>query len=209
MIKFKYNPLKYIYITSKFGVRVHPVTGVRGSFHNGIDLRASAGTPLYAVEDGTVVVSRANSGGVTKGFGYFTVIQHNGFCTLYAHLRSIHLKAGTKVKAGDLIGYSGATGAIAGAHLHFEVRTGQYDGNFFSKDSSGKNYSAIDPEIYILVEEKVIVKEKSWEQKLGEESIDTLSKLGMIENAEDWKSKDLTSATPLWLTFTLFARSNK
>ena len=102
-----------------------------GALHRAIDLRALVGTPVFAAEDGTVRVVYHWNGRVTQGdtnsYGNMVKIEHTAYKggkleTLYAHLNSITVKAGQKVKTGEVIGYSGQTGNCFGAHLHFEVR---------------------------------------------------------------------------------------
>lgn len=104
-----------------------------GSLHQAIDLRTQNGTdykrPLYAAEEGTVDQTQ-NWDGHTKvgmqSYGNMIRIKHSPYKgktlqTRYAHLSSYCVKVGQKVKEGELIGYSGVTGNVFGAHLHFEV----------------------------------------------------------------------------------------
>ena len=100
-----------------------------GQAHNAIDLRAALRTPVYAAEDGTVDQTQLWDG-VTKtgmqSYGVMCRIRHADYkggelCTRYAHLTSLCVRRGDTVKEGQLIGYSGATGACYGSHLHFEV----------------------------------------------------------------------------------------
>ena len=103
-----------------------------GSAHNAIDLRAAVGTPVYAAEDGTVDQVQAWDGHTKTGmqsYGNMVRLRHadyNGHTlqTRYAHLSRLCVAAGDTVKEGQLIGYSGATGNVQGAHLHFEVICG-------------------------------------------------------------------------------------
>ena len=91
--------------------------------HNGIDLRASIGTPILAAEDGRVK-STGNSDVVCPGgsYGRWILIEHpNRLATLYAHLSLIRTATGEEVKKGQVIGYSGDTGYTTGPHLHFTV----------------------------------------------------------------------------------------
>jgi murein DD-endopeptidase MepM/ murein hydrolase activator NlpD len=104
-------------ITSGFGPRTHPIYGDT-RMHTGIDFGASAGTPIRAAADGTVV-----SAGPLGGYGNATVIDHgNGLATLYGHQSSIAVSPGQRVNRGQVIGYVGCTGLCTGPHLHFEVR---------------------------------------------------------------------------------------
>lgn len=85
--------------------------------HNGIDLAASQGTPIYAVRAGTVTLSRWHA-----GYGYAVIIDHgDGVETLYAHASQLLVYEGQEVSAGDRIALVGNTGYSFGAHLHFET----------------------------------------------------------------------------------------
>lgn len=118
MIKLNSLILDNITVTSDFGMRNLTVNGKKYWWHNGIDLKAKTGDKVYAAADGVVQVAKNNQG----GYGLYIVIDHNCFGSLYAHLSKINVQVGQKVKAGDLIGFTGNTGASTGAHLHFEVR---------------------------------------------------------------------------------------
>ncbi|MEZ4546446.1 MAG: M23 family metallopeptidase [Thermodesulfobacteriota bacterium] len=97
--------------------------GKRGRrFHWGIDIPAPSGTPIRAPADGLVLVSTNGGKGFT-GYGRVVVIAHgNGISTLYAHNRSNEVKAGSCIRAGEVLGKVGATGNATGNHLHFEIR---------------------------------------------------------------------------------------
>lgn len=106
-------------ITSGFGMRRHPITE-RMAMHGGADLRAPMGTPVHATADGVVewAAKQHNS-----GLGKVVRVVHNfGFTTLYGHLDRIEVRPGQFVQRGDLLGYSGNTGASTAPHLHYEVR---------------------------------------------------------------------------------------
>lgn len=103
-------------ITCPYGMRKHPITGVR-KLHTGIDLRATTGTKVYASNGGTVTTSAYSS-----AWGNYIIISHGGgLTTLYAHLSRRSVSKGDKVKRGDIIGYTGNTGYSTGPHLHFEI----------------------------------------------------------------------------------------
>ena len=112
-------PIPFAAVTSRFGPRTHPILGtVR--VHTGIDLRAGTGTPVRAAGDGEVIIA-----GVRGGYGNAVVVGHGGnLATLNAHLSSILVSPGQKVKAGQIVGLVGSTGMSTGPHLHFEVRIG-------------------------------------------------------------------------------------
>jgi murein DD-endopeptidase MepM/ murein hydrolase activator NlpD len=106
-------------LRSRFGYRVHPIFKTR-KLHTGVDLAAKTGTPIYAAGDG--VIEKA---GWSSGYGRYTVIRHvNGFETGYGHQTRFAegIKAGVRVKQGQLIGYVGSTGNSTGPHLHFEIK---------------------------------------------------------------------------------------
>jgi murein DD-endopeptidase MepM/ murein hydrolase activator NlpD len=110
-------PVEGFTLTSGFGMRNHPVLGGRRS-HNGVDLAAPTGTPVYATADG--IVSRAEYFG---SYGNYIQIEHGGELeTRYAHLSDYAVAAGEQVRKGQLIGYVGSTGRSTGPHLHYEVR---------------------------------------------------------------------------------------
>jgi LysM repeat protein len=105
----------------------HPVPGARRTQgihgYNGVDLAASAGTPILAAGAGEVIVAKGS--GWNGGYGNYVVIKHsNGTQTLYAHLSSVSVGMGESVSAGESIGIIGNTGKSTGVHLHFEVRGG-------------------------------------------------------------------------------------
>lgn len=103
-------------INSRFGLRPHPISGYT-RHHKGVDYRAPQGTPVVSSGDGVVV--RANWYG---NYGNYILVRHNNeYSTAYAHLSKISVKAGDRVRQGQVIGAVGATGNTTGAHLHYEV----------------------------------------------------------------------------------------
>ena len=104
-----------------------------GSAHNAIDLRTNQGgstkKPVYAAEDGTVDQTQTWDGHTTSGmqsYGTMLRLRHADYAgstlqTRYAHLSELCVSYGQQVQEGDLIGYTGTTGNVDGAHLHFEV----------------------------------------------------------------------------------------
>ncbi len=106
-------------MSSQFGVRRHPILGYR-RLHAGVDYAARHGTPIMAVSDGVVTYS-----GRHGGHGNYVRIDHGGrLGSGYAHMSSIAVSSGTRVRAGQVIGYVGSTGLSTGPHLHFEVYQG-------------------------------------------------------------------------------------
>ena len=105
-------------ITSPYGMRKHPVTG-NYKLHNGVDLRAKTGTPIYSPANGVV-----RWVGWTDGGGNQISVNHEnkGIRTGYAHLSKILVKKGDVVRRGQKIGLTGNTGRSTGPHLHFTTR---------------------------------------------------------------------------------------
>lgn len=114
-------------ITQYFGNTKFAQAGAyNGKGHNGIDLRASIGTPVKAALTG-IVAGTGNTDAVRGCYSYgkWILIRHNnGLATLYAHLSQIQVDVGEAVATGQLIGYSGETGYATGPHLHFGVYVG-------------------------------------------------------------------------------------
>ena len=106
-------------MTSGFGMRRHPILGyVRR--HAGIDFGAAWGSPIFAVSDG--IVSFAGRHG---GHGNYVRLEHGGgLGSGYGHMSRIAVAPGTRVRAGQVIGYVGSSGLSTGPHLHFEVYRG-------------------------------------------------------------------------------------
>jgi murein DD-endopeptidase MepM/ murein hydrolase activator NlpD len=110
-------PLEGARLTSDYGMRTHPVLGKRRK-HNGIDLAAPTGTPVYATADGIVGKAQWFS-----SYGLYIRVDHGADLeTRFAHLSKLAVAAGERVKKGDIIGYVGSTGRSTGPHLHYEVR---------------------------------------------------------------------------------------
>jgi murein DD-endopeptidase MepM/ murein hydrolase activator NlpD len=96
---------------------MHPVLReVRA--HLGVDYRAPAGAPVVAVADGVVV-----SAGVSGGAGRMVHLRHaNGFETEYLHLSAIAVRAGARVRQGELVGRVGSSGLATGPHLDYRLK---------------------------------------------------------------------------------------
>ncbi len=118
------------WITSYFGQRISPYLN-KVKMHEGLDVGAPTGTPVYSPADGIVTFS-----GEKAGFGKFVQLDHGyGIETIYAHNSSLSVRAGQKVKRGHLLSAVGNTGHSTGPHLHYEVRV---------------NGIAVDPLYFIL-----------------------------------------------------------
>ena len=107
-------------------------------YHTGIDFRAGYGTPIRAVRSG-VVLYAGNSG---DWAGNHVAIKHgDGMTTMSSHMSSMAVRAGQTVRAGQIIGYVGATGRAFGAHLHFEL--------YPAGVKYGDVYNAINPQPWL------------------------------------------------------------
>lgn len=118
------------YITSYYQKRTHPISGEVGKMHWGIDFGSLSGSDdILAIADGTVRIAE-----MQKGYGNVVLITHNvrgvSYESLYAHLASFNVKAGRKVKQGQLIGKKGNTGSSTAKHLHFELFNGYYRSDY-------------------------------------------------------------------------------
>lgn len=115
------NPLDTITTTSPFGYK--RIYTNYSTTHQGVDLRAKIGTPIYVISDGIVLWGE---GKALYLEGPTVVVDHgDGIISKYLHLSKVLVQAGSKIKAGEIIGYSGDQGAdVQGAHLHFAIKVG-------------------------------------------------------------------------------------
>ena len=110
-------PVSDYRLSSPFGMRKHPVLGY-SRMHNGIDMAAASGTPIYATRAGTVTTASYQAGGA----GNYVSINHgDGFASIYMHMTNYVVSKGQTVSQGQLIGYVGSTGLSTGPHLHFGI----------------------------------------------------------------------------------------
>ncbi len=119
---FLKSPLPFMRVTSRYGMRRHPVMGYSAK-HNGVDLGAPRGTKVKVTASGVVV--RA---GYHKINGRFIEVRHpNRYVTQYLHLSGIRrgIRRGSRVVQGQIIGYVGSTGRSTGPHLHYGVKKGR------------------------------------------------------------------------------------
>jgi murein DD-endopeptidase MepM/ murein hydrolase activator NlpD len=110
-------PIGTYRVSSAFGFRTHPVTGQKEKFHNGVDLAAPTGTPVYTIATGKVTFAGMDSRGIN---GNWIKVDHgDGYSSAYLHLSAINVAVGQTVAAGTRLGAVGATGRVTGPHLHF------------------------------------------------------------------------------------------
>ncbi len=140
------TPIDGARMSSGYGMRRHPVLGYN-KMHKGVDFAAPRGTPIYAAGDG--VIEKA---GRLGGYGKYIRIRHNSSLkTAYAHMKGYAkgIKAGKRVKQGDVIGYVGTTGRSTGPHLHFEVlRNGKQVNPKSIKSSAGQRLAGSKLELF-------------------------------------------------------------
>ena len=122
-------PCSYVYVSSPFNPnRVHPILGYARP-HNGIDLAANLGNPVYATRSGSVTVADYEG----DGAGNYVFINHgDGFSSVYMHMDYYIVGVGEYVSAGEVIGYVGTTGLSEGPHLHFGIA---YNGSYVNPAS--------------------------------------------------------------------------
>lgn len=116
--EFLRTPINAARISSKFGMRNHPVHGY-SKMHKGVDFAAPTGTPILAAGSGVVELATR-----LKGYGKYIRIKHNAtYSTAYGHASRFAkgIKSGAKVTQGQVIAYVGSTGVTSGPHLHYEV----------------------------------------------------------------------------------------
>lgn len=116
-------PIRYTYFSSPFGYRIHPISG-KWKMHNGVDLSAPEGTPIYATRAGYV----SFSGFEEDGAGHYVQLTHgDGYKSIYMHMTHYIVYTGQYVMAGQVIGYCGSSGGSTGPHLHFGI---SYNGTY-------------------------------------------------------------------------------
>ena len=114
------SPIPGVSVTTGYGAK-GDIWGKSNNTHKGQDYAVPVGTPVEAVMAGMVIDEN-----LSTDYGVYVQIDHgNGYQTIYGHLSSKSVSRGDSVKAGQVIGKSGATGNVDGPHLHFEVRKGK------------------------------------------------------------------------------------
>lgn len=119
-------PINGAKMTQDYGATAFAQRAYKSKFHNGVDFRASIGTPVLAALDGRIKVVSNNDIGTSRWqkfqYGRHILIEHdNGITSLYAHLSKAVVSPGQTVRTGEVIGYSGNTGYSTGPHLHFTL----------------------------------------------------------------------------------------
>jgi murein DD-endopeptidase MepM/ murein hydrolase activator NlpD len=147
------TPINGARLSSGFGMRRHPILGY-SRMHRGTDFAAPTGTPILAAGEGTVV--RA---GPYSSYGNYVRIRHaNGYETAYAHMSRFArgMRAGARVRQGQVIGYVGTTGRSTGPHLHYEVlRRGQQVNPMSLRVPTGRNLTGRALELFMIERERI------------------------------------------------------
>ncbi|MBI2012841.1 MAG: peptidoglycan DD-metalloendopeptidase family protein [Candidatus Colwellbacteria bacterium] len=131
-------------ITQNWGETAFSGRLYRGQPHNGMDIGAPIGTPVYASADGQVV--RVDYNGRSYQYGRYVLIDHgNGLSSLYAHLSSATVGSSQAVTKGQLIGYVGDTGFVTGPHLHFGVYATPTGGWQITNSKSQPGFLSVPP----------------------------------------------------------------
>lgn len=169
-------------VTSPYGPRKDPFTGAT-AFHTGVDLVKAHRAPIRAFIDGTVTHAKMGvSGTGYGGFGVVVAVRDKNGCThMYAHLDDVTVRAGDKVRRGDIVGHQGSTGRSTGSHLHYEVRHRGYG-------------THTDPIAYLReyaekAEEDVMKAIEAWKLELAVKAIDSLAVKKLLQNADEWKAR--------------------
>lgn len=128
-----------------YGWKIHPIYKIK-IFHNGIDFTAPIGEEVFATGAGVVLEAAKNR--PLKNGNYIVIDHGYGYKTLYAHLKDIKVRVGTKVKRGDVIGTVGSSGLSVVPHLHYEVIKDDENVNpvyyFFNELTAGQFKSIVD-----------------------------------------------------------------
>jgi len=164
-------------VTSPYGFREHPIRE-NMDFHPGVDYGNINGSKdsILAIADGIVRYKQNDS----DGYGYYLVIDHGSFCSLYAHLKTRFVNVGDKVLEGDKIALKGTSGSSTGVHLHFEIRECIYR-KFWQRYYNGEWKYAVDPEKFYLASQEYGVKPKDTPDDYAVESWRLMFELGLLD----------------------------
>ncbi|WP_142850722.1 peptidoglycan DD-metalloendopeptidase family protein [Telmatospirillum sp. J64-1] len=170
------TPVDGARISSNFGMRKHPILGY-SRMHKGVDFAVPIGTPVMAAGDG--VVEKAGNFGA---YGYYVRIRHSDkYATAYAHLSRFAqgVRAGARVRQGQIIAYSGNTGRSTGPHLHYEVLAGNEQVNPLSvKFQSGNKLAGKELQKFkvAMAETERMLAQLPYEAKVAAKKTDTATR---------------------------------
>jgi murein DD-endopeptidase MepM/ murein hydrolase activator NlpD len=165
------TPINGARLSSGFGMRRHPIMGY-SRMHRGTDFAAAIGTPILAAGDGTVV--RA---GPFSTYGNYVRIRHaNGYETAYAHMSRFArgMRAGVRVRQGQVIGYVGNTGRSTGPHLHYEVLLrGRQLNPMTLRVANGRNLSGRALELFMIEKDRIDTLRQARDDEASQEAVGT------------------------------------
>lgn len=201
------TPIKEGWVSLKYGLQKD------GYWHAGVDIACPMMTAVFAVADGIVIGREFGAYGKYIDL-YFDEDWHmpdsQRYMARYAHLEMIFVGTKQKVKAGQLIGYTGSSGKSSGPHLHFELHI---PGKGLQPGMEGyktNRHGCVDPLLYIEFEldGKIINPldiEEDWRVSGGKNAVDYLCEQKILSNPEFWK-KDILEPKPSYAILMLLER---
>ena len=175
------TPINGARLSSGYGMRRHPILGY-SRLHRGTDFAAPTGTPIMAAGEGTV--TRA---GPYSSYGNYVRIRHgDGYETSYAHMSRFArgVRAGMRVRQGQIIGYVGSTGRSTGPHLHYEVmRRGQQINPMSLRVANGRRLTERALELFQLERERIDILRTAREREAPAAPADAAAPAGAIAAA--------------------------
>lgn len=160
---------------SVYGMRIHPVFKVP-KMHWGIDIIVPKMTPIRAMADGTVTISKMQNN--RKGYGNYVVIKHSDGYSLYCHMERRIVDVGDKVSAGDVIGFVGSTGDSTGYHVHVGICK-----NFYAGTDESREWA--DPLPAIKEAVKMAASTTTPKTHWAKKYLDNLVRKGIIQNPQN------------------------
>lgn len=182
MMYLPYKAGARVRISSAYGYRTDPITGIRGSWHGGLDLIGQNDKYICAPCDGEIIVSQiiTDRTNRTWEWGNYICLRSVDYGVLIymCHMSERYVNAGELVKAGDIIGLEGSTGYSTGSHCHFEIR-----------DNNGEQLNPAD----ILEIENAVG--TCWENPVGNSGKSDDGYFNELDNTPDsWAEKDINFA---------------
>lgn len=164
-------------ISSPYGYRIHPITGVK-TFHYGVDYYTyNVKLPIYALEDGVVITAKKTHT-VDVGVGRYVIVNYPRIKrrAIYQHCDTVVVSANQKVTKDTILGYVGTTGASTGIHLHLGLS--KINGTEFIVDAEAYDYTpkeevVVEPVIEPIIEEAPSVEIKPVEEDLKQDNMNT------------------------------------
>ena len=181
-------PCKSRDISVPFGPQV-----IGNRVSDGVMFKCPVFSQVYAVADGTVVEVENDA-----SYGRYLVLQHQGFCSVYANLYSVEVISKDEVKQGDIIAISGLAGYHFKPGLYLEIRTGSFYEPGFWHSNNGKFKNSVDPVRYLK-------RSTDWRLDLGDKALANLHEKGLVSEPDRWK-KNLLCSIPSWIFWEMINR---